>query len=99
MRISAEDVDDWLWLVIRWTYSVGSNTEVALEIVHYYEDGFEFGRRTASFVADTKYNNGLWKWWLHVGSDPSARWATGNYRVYVYNEGRKLVELEYEVTP
>ena len=99
MRISAEDVDDWLWLLIRWNYSVGSDTEVPLELVHYYQDGFEFGRSSTSFVADTAHNGGLWKWWLPVGSDPSARWAAGKYRVYVYNEGRKLVELEYEVTP
>ena len=97
--ISAEAVDDYLWLLIRWDYNVGSNTEVPLELVHYYEDGFEFGRRTVTFTADSRHNNSLWSWWLAVGQSPSKIWAPGEYRLHVYNEGRKLVELEYEVTP
>ena len=97
--ISAEAVDDYLWLLLRWDYNVGSNTEVPLELVHYYEDGFEFGRRTVTFTADSRHNNSLWSWWLPVGQSPSKIWAPGKYRLHVYNEGRKLVELEYEVTP
>ena len=101
--ISAEAVDDYLWLLLRWDYTVGSDTEVPLELVHYYEDGFEFGRRTVSFTADARHNNSLWSWWLQVGQSPSNLWAPvveiGEYRLHVYNEGRKLVELEYEVTP
>ena len=97
--ISAEAVDDYLWLLLRWDYTVGSDTEVPLELVHYYEDGFEFGRRTVTFTADARHNNSLWSWWLQVGQSPSKLWAPGAYRLHVYNEGRKLVELEYEVTP
>ena len=97
--ISTEAVDDYLWLLLRWDYNVGSNTEVPLELVHYYEDGFEFGRRTVTFTADSRHNNSLWSWWLAVGQSPSKIWAPGEYRLHVYNEGRKLVELEYEVTP
>ncbi len=97
--ISAEAVDDYLWLLLRWDYNVGSNTEVPLELVHYYEDGFEFGRRTVTFTADARHNGSLWSWWLQVGQSPSDLWAPGEYRLHVYNEGRKLVELEYEVTP
>ena len=97
--ISAEAVDDYLWLLLRWDYNVGSNTEVPLELVHYYEDGFEFGRRTVTFTADARHNDSLWSWWLSVGQSPSDLWAPGKYQLHVYNEGRKLVELEYEVTP
>ena len=97
--ISTEAVDDYLWLLLRWDYNVGSDTEVPLELVHYYEDGFEFGRRTVSFTADSRHNNSLWSWWLPVGQSPSELWAPGEYRLHVYNEGRKLVELAYEVTP
>ena len=97
--ISAEALDDYLWLLLRWDYNVGSNTEVPLELVHYYEDGFEFGRRTVTFTADARHNGSLWSWWLQVGQSPSKLWAPGEYRLHVYNEGRKLVELEYEVTP
>ena len=97
--ISAEAVDGYLWLLLRWDYTVGSDTEVPLELVHYYEDGFEFGRRTVTFTADSRHNNSLWSWWLPIGQSPSKLWAPGEYRLHVYNEGRKLVELEYEVTP
>ena len=97
--ISAAEVEDWLWLLLRWDYNVGSDTEVPLELVHYYEDGFEFGRRTVTFTTDARHNNSLWSWWLGVGQSPTNPWAPGKYWLHVYNEGRKLVELEYEVTP
>ncbi len=96
--ISAGAVGDGLWLRLRWTYTVGSSTEVPLEIVHYYEDGFEFRRRSVSFTADARHNDGLWSWWVPVGRSTAVRWAPGQYRIHVYNEGRKLVELQYEVT-
>ena len=96
--ISASAIGDGPWLLIRWTYTVGSDTEVPLELVHYYEDGFEFGRRSVSFTAKARHNDSLWWWWLPIGQSPDARWAPGEYRLHVYNEGRKLVELEYTVT-
>ncbi len=90
-------VSDWLWLYLHYNYSVGSDTEVTLELVDYFEDGFVFDRRTVSFTASPQYIGG--SWWLTVGQSPDDPWAPGQYRVYVYNEGRKLIELEYEVTP
>ena len=95
---SAQVVDDWAWLFLDYSYSLGSGTrEVALELVDYYEDGFAFDRRHVSFTADADFIGG--SWWLPVGQSPSELWAPGEYRLHVYNEGRKLVELEYEVTP
>ena len=95
---SAQVVDDWAWLFLDYSYSLGSGTrEVALELVDYYEDGFAFDRRHVSFTADADFIGG--SWWLPVGQSPSKLWAPGQYRLRVYNEGRKLVELEYEVTP
>ena len=96
---SAQAADDWVWLFLDFSYSVGSDTEVPLELVHYYEDGFEFRRRTVTFTADARHNSSLRSKWLLVGQSPSKLWAPGEYRLHVYNEGRKLVELEYEVTP
>ena len=95
--ISADAVDDWLWLFLRWDKNVGSDTEVSLEFVHYYEDGFAFKRSSVTFTA-YGYSTGNF-WWLQVGQPPSKLWAPGEYQLHVYNEGRKLVELEYEVTP
>ena len=95
---SAQVVDDWAWLFLDYSYSLGSGTrEVALELVDYYEDGFAFDRHHVSFTADADFIGG--SWWLQIGQSPSNLWAPGEYRLHVYNEGRKLVELEYEVTP
>ena len=94
---SAQAADDWLQLFLHFSYAVGSDTEVPLEIVVYFEDGFEFRRHSRSFTAQSGYiGQSLW---YGVGLAPSERWAIGHYWVHVYNEGRKLVELEYEVTP
>ena len=94
---SAQAADDWVQLFLHFSYAVGSDTEVRLEIVESFEDGFEFRRRSRSFTAQSGYiGQSLW---YGVGLAPSERWAIGHYWVQVYNEGRKLVELEYEVTP
>ena len=96
--ISAQAVEDYLWLLLRWDYNVPTNVEVPLELVHYYEDGFVFDRRVESFTADARHNGSLWSWWLQVGQSPDNPWATGRYGIQVYNEGHKLAEFEYEVT-
>ena len=93
---SAKSADDWVRLFLDYSYSVGNNTEVPLEIVTYFEDGFVFSRQNENFTAKPGYIGATW--WLSVGASPSNPWAPGKYYVYVYNEGRKLVELEYEVT-
>ncbi len=96
MSFHAPSADYWVRLFLDYSYSVGSNTEVPLEIVTYFEDGFVFDREHVTFTAEPGFIGATW--WLSVGVSPSERWAPGQYRVYVYNEGRKLVELEYEVT-
>ena len=95
---SARDVSDWVLLTLEHSYNVsGDPREVQLEIVEYFEDGFEFRRRTGSLTAEPQYIGGTK--WFSVGSPPSRRWATGRYFVYVYVDGRKVAEVEYEVLP
>ena len=95
---SARDVSDWVLLTLKHSYSVsGDPREVHLEIVEYFEDGFEFRRRTASLNAEPQYVGGVLR--FSVGSPPSRKWATGRYFVYVYADGRKVAEVEYEVLP
>ena len=86
-------IEDSLWLYLAYDYSVGSNIEVPLEIVTYFEDGFVFSRRTVSFTAQPGYSGG-WGW-FQIGHSPSEAWAHGDYSVSVYNDGKKVVELEY----
>ncbi len=98
-RFSAHGVTDWVYLTLESSYSVSGGThEVALEIVEYYEDGFVFGRRSSKLTAESGYTGGTN--WLSVGPSPSRKWAPGRYWVYVYAKGgRKVADVEFEVTP
>ena len=96
-KFSAQDVTDWVYLTLKYSYSVSGGThEVALEIVEYYEDGFTFNPRKVNLTAEDKYIGGTS--WFSVGSS-SGEWAPGRYVVYVYAGERKIAEVEYEVTP
>ena len=96
--LSAQDVNDWVYLTLKYSYNVsGGPHEVLLEIVEYYEDGFEFSRRTRTLTAEAGYIGGTS--WFSVGQPPSREWAPGHYVVYVYAGERKIAEVEYEVTP
>ena len=95
---SAQDVADWIYLTLKYSYKVsGATREVPLEIVEYYEDGFEFSRRSHTLSAEARYIGGAS--WFSVGQSPSRKWAPGHYVVYVYAGERKVAEVEYEVTP
>ena len=94
---SARDVSDWVYLTLKHSYSVSGAREVQLEVVEYFEDGFEFGRHTSKLTVEPQYVGGTD--WFSVGSPPSRKWAPGRYFVYVYADGRKVAEVEYEVLP
>ena len=95
---SSHDVTDWVYLTLKYSYNVsGGSHEVPLEIVQYYEDGFEFSRRSRELTAEARYAGGTS--WFAVGSPPSQKWAPGRYWVYVYAGDRKVAEVQYEVTP
>ena len=95
---SARDITDWVYLMLKYSYAVtGSPQEVPLEIVEYYEDGFEFRRRSYSLAAESRYIGGTS--WFSIGSPPSGKWATGQYWVLVFEGDRKVAEVQYEVTP
>ena len=94
---SAQDVTDWVYLTLKYSYNVsGGPHEVPLEIVEYYEDGFEFRRRSDKLTAEDRYIGGT-SWWS-VGLPPSRKWYPGRYWVYVYAGERKVAEVQYEVT-
>ena len=95
---SAQDVADWTYLTLKYSYKLsGATREVPLEIVEYYEDGFEFSHRSRTLSAEARYIGGTS--WFSVGQSPSGMWAPGRYWVYVYSGERKVAEVEYEVTP
>ena len=94
---SARDVDDWVLLTLAYSYGVSSAREMQLEIVEYFEDGFEFRRWTTTLTAEPQYIGGIHR--FSVGSPPTREWAPGRYYVYVYDGDRKVAEVEYEVIP
>ena len=95
---SARDVTDWVYVTLEYSYALSGGTrEVPLEIVEYYEDGFEFSRRSAGLTAEARYSGGTS--WFSVGVSPPRKWAPGRYVVYVYADDRKLAEVRYHVTP
>ena len=95
---SAQDVADWVYLTLKYSYDVsGGPHEVSLEIVEYYEDGFEFRRRRGELTAEARYIGG--SAWFSVGASPPQKWAPGRYWVYIYDDDRKVAEVQYEATP
>ena len=95
---SAQDVADWIYLTLKYSYRVsGATREVPLEIVEYYEDGFQFRRSSSTLSAEARYIGGTS--WFGVGNSPSRKWAPGHYVVKVYAGERKVAEVAYEVTP
>lgn len=94
---SVQDVTDWVYLTLTYTYSVsGGLLELPLEIVEYYEDGLEFRRQRVGLTAEPEYFNGASSYTVGL---PPGEWAPGLYYVYVYAGGRKVAEVEFEVTP
>ena len=72
---SAQDVTDWVHLTLKYSYSVsGATREVPLEIVEYYEDGFEFNRRSVELIAEARYSGGTS--WFPSGASAIAEVGT-----------------------
>ena len=109
-RFSAQGVTD-VWLALEYSYQ-GDSQPLHLEIVESFEDGFVFRRREET--VDTPAEQSKHFFHLPVGilypkdseanvPSPSELWSEyaphGRYWVYVYHEGRKVAEVQYEVTP
>ena len=90
---SVRDVT-WVYLTLKYSYSVsGGPHEVPLEIVEYFEDGFEFSRLSDKLTAWGSGYIGGTSWWSVGPVYPGRFW------IYVYAGERKVAEVQYEVTP
>ena len=95
---STSEAGDWVWLTLDYSYDFsGSLQQLDFEVVEYFEDGFPYRRDTFTVEAESSYIGGTQ--WLSVGPGPEQDWAPGRHWVYVYHEGRKVAEVEFEVTP
>ena len=87
-----------IWLQMRFIFTPESERrELPLSIVGYFEDGFAFWLREMTLpvlAGQTSRSIELFR-----GAAPTYQWAPGRYVVYVYSEGRKIAEVEFEVVP
>jgi len=94
---AASDVEGWAFLTLKYTYSLsGGSRDVHLEMVEYFEDGFTNARRSIPVTVQSQHIGGTQ--WLSVGPNPPLRWGPGRYWVYVYESGRKIAEVQFDVT-
>ena len=96
-RFSPADVADFARLTISYSYhhTTGDPEKAALEISQFYEDGFEFGRRTVEVNTDPESSG--WIYQFQVGAPAPGLWAPGRYWALVYEGGDKVAEVAYEV--
>ena len=95
---SAREVSGWVYLTLDYSHQhTGSPREINLEIVEYYQDGFAYSRRNVAINFEPQYSGGTQ--WISLGPSPPNLWAPGRYWAYVYESGRKVAEVQFEVTP
>ena len=96
-EFSAATATGKVLLALKVTYQVYSIMEsLDVEIAEYYEDGFQFSRRTRPIGAEALYIGATYYFWV---GPPAGKWATGRYYVYLYADGHKIAQVEYTVVP
>ena len=97
-RFSASDVEGWVYLTLKYSYSIsGDPRQLEFELVEYFQDGFTNNRRRVSVQFESQFAGGTQ--WLSVGPTAPLRLGAGHYWIYVYESGRKIAEVQFEVTP
>ncbi len=95
---SASDVVGWAYLTLKYSHSLsGDPQDLELEVVEYFQDGFVNDRSPVQISFDPQFVGGTK--WLSVGPAAPLRWAPGRYWAYVYEAGRKVAEVQFDVTP
>ena len=97
-KFSASQVQDWVSLYLHFSYDKRQEPyELAFTVVEYFEDGLAFRLQDRTTTFKTGWSHSWQRFW--IGVNPKWKWAPGHYWVYIYHEGRKIAEVEYEVTP
>lgn len=65
-----------------------------LDLLTFYEDGFAFQDRAIEIEAENQYEGAVQSVW--IGPD---KVVPGRHWVYLYDDDRKVAEVQYEVTP
>lgn len=95
---STDDVTGWAYLTLEYSQQVEVPARrLTLEIIEYFQDGLPYSRRDVAINFQPQHTGGTQ--WISLGPQPGQRWAPGRYWTYVYEGGRKVAEVGYEVTP
>ena len=96
-RFAATAPPGWGWLTVEYSYRfAGPPRELELEVVEFFEDGFAY-RRVQDRLTLTEQSSGGTRWYS-IGQGAGRPWAVGRHWIYVYHQGVKVAEVEYEVT-
>ena len=96
-EFSTSDVEGWVYLTLKYSYSIsGDPKQLQFEVVEYFEDGFTNSRRRVPVQFESRFAGGTQ--WLSVGPNPPLRWGAGRYWIYIYESGRKIAEVQLNVT-
>ena len=97
-RFSASEVQGPVYVYLHFSYpEIREEREVPLTVVEYFADGFAY--RPNDRVATFKVGWTSSRSWFRIGPSEERRWVPGRYWVYVYHEGQKVAEVEFQVTP
>ncbi len=97
-QFSSNDVRGPILLNLEYSYqNAASDQEIRFEVVEAYQDGFVYRRRPGSISARPGYSGGTQ--WLQIGPAPGEPWAVGWHQVQVFDADRKVVDVQYVVTP
>ena len=87
-----------IWLEMRFiVHPEEERRELRLSIEGYFEDGFAFWLREMTIPVLAGQPSGNIE--VFRGAAPTYQWAPGRYIVYVYSEGQKVAEVQFEVVP
>ena len=87
-----------IWLEMRFIVNPeDERRELRLSIEGYFEDGFAFWLRQMTIPVLAGQTSGNIE--VFRGAARTYQWAPGRYVVYVYSEGQKVAEVQFEVVP
>ena len=107
---SASEIEERVFLTLHFSFpAVQQAREFPLTVVEYFEDGFPYRIMNRTHTLKTgrtqmshSYLIGAgpgYTWRIRSNEGEDRSWRPGRYWVYVYHEGQKVAEVEFEVTP
>ena len=81
-----------VWLTLVLADDVVRDRKADIEIVQYFEDGFAYHAESASFTVESGRASAAVALPITVPTSP------GEHGIYVYDEDRKVAQVEYEIT-